>query len=121
MSRPTSAMVLAAGIGARMRPLTDTTCKALIPVAGKALIDHTLDRLRDAGVEKAVVNVHHFADQVEAHVARRSDMEIVISDERPGLLDFGRRHRQSPAASGSGAVSSSPISTMSGSSTAARR
>lgn len=87
MSRPTSAMVLAAGIGSRMRPLTDMTCKALIPVAGRALIDHTLERLRDAGVKKAVVNVHHFADQVEAHLARRSDMEIIISDERAGLLD----------------------------------
>jgi len=82
-------MVLAAGIGSRMRPLTDTMPKALVPVAGKPLIDHVLDRLRDAGVARAVVNVHHFADQMEAHLARRGDLEIVISDERAGLLDSG--------------------------------
>ncbi len=82
-------MVLAAGLGTRMRPLTDALPKALVPVGGKALIDHVLDRLRDAGCERAVVNVHHFADQVEAHLARRSDMEILISDERAGLLDSG--------------------------------
>lgn len=86
---PTTAMVLAAGVGSRMRPLTDTQPKALIPVAGKALIDHVLDRLRDAGVRRAVVNVHHFADQMEAHLARRTDLEILISDERGGLLDSG--------------------------------
>jgi MurNAc alpha-1-phosphate uridylyltransferase len=81
--------VLAAGLGTRMRPLTDAMPKALVPVAGKPLIDHVLDRLRDAGVERAVVNVHHFADQMEAHLARRRDLEVLISDERSGLLDSG--------------------------------
>ena len=86
---PKTAMVLAAGVGSRMRPLTDTMPKALVPVAGKPLIDHVLDRLRDAGVERAVVNVHHFAEQLEDHLARRRDLEISISDERAALLDSG--------------------------------
>lgn len=86
---PKTAMVLAAGIGSRMRPLTDTLPKALVPVAGRALIDHVLDRLRDAGAERAVVNVHHFADQMEAHLRQRRDLEILISDERAALLDSG--------------------------------
>ena len=86
---PKTAMVLAAGLGTRMRPLTDDRPKALVEVAGKALIDHVLDRMRDAGVERAVVNIHHFADQVEAQLRRRSDLEIHISDERTGLLDSG--------------------------------
>ena len=89
MTRPTVAMVLAAGLGTRMRPLTESMPKALVPVAGRALIDHTLDRLAEAGVERAVVNVHHFADQMEAHLARRSHPRILISDERAGLLDSG--------------------------------
>lgn len=82
-------MVLAAGLGTRMRPLTDERPKALAPVAGRALIDRVLDKLVEAGVTRAVVNVHHFADQVEAHLRARTDLEILISDERAGLLDSG--------------------------------
>ena len=85
----TRAMVLAAGLGTRMRPLTDTLPKPLIKVAGKALIDHALDRLADAGVETAVVNVHHMADQIEHHLKGRTRPEIEISDERGELLDTG--------------------------------
>jgi MurNAc alpha-1-phosphate uridylyltransferase len=72
-----------------MRPLTDTMPKALIPVAGRALLDRVLDKLVEAGVTRAVVNVHHFAGQVEAHLSTRRDLEILISDERSGLLDSG--------------------------------
>jgi MurNAc alpha-1-phosphate uridylyltransferase len=86
---PKTAMVLAAGMGTRMRPLTDTMPKPLVKVAGKALLDHVLDRLAHAGVERAVVNVHHFAEQIIAHVAKRKQPKIVISDERGVLLDTG--------------------------------
>jgi MurNAc alpha-1-phosphate uridylyltransferase len=82
-------MVLAAGLGTRMRPVTDHKPKALVEVAGRPLIDHVLDRLGAAGVETAVVNVHHFADQMEAHLARRRLPRVLISDERSGLLDSG--------------------------------
>jgi MurNAc alpha-1-phosphate uridylyltransferase len=83
-------MVLAAGLGTRMRPLTEDRPKALVEVAGRALIDHVLDRLADAGVETAVVNVHWFADRLEAHLAARGrGPRILISDERAELLETG--------------------------------
>lgn len=84
-----TAMVMAAGMGKRMRPLTATQPKPLVRVAGKPLIDHTLDRLADAGVSKAVVNVHYLADALEAHVAERAQPAITISDEREELLETG--------------------------------
>jgi MurNAc alpha-1-phosphate uridylyltransferase len=86
---PRRAMVLAAGMGTRMRPLTDTMPKPLVKVAGKPLLDHVLDRLADAGVERAVVNVHHFAEQIIDHVKGRKAPQITISDERGVLLDTG--------------------------------
>jgi MurNAc alpha-1-phosphate uridylyltransferase len=87
--RPTTAMVLAAGLGTRLRPLTLERPKALVAVAGRALIDHMLDRLAAAGITRVVVNVHAHADQLEAHLARRGDLEVTISDERGGLLETG--------------------------------
>ena len=75
-------MVLSAGLGTRMRPLTERMPKPLVEVGGKALIDHVLDRLAEAGVERAVVNVHHFAEQIERHLASRTKPKITISDER---------------------------------------
>ena len=87
--RPTSAFVLAAGKGERMRPLTNTLPKPLVPLDGKPLIDHVLNRLADAGVTRAVVNVHYLADKIEKHLAHRSAPKIIISDERDKLLDTG--------------------------------
>lgn len=89
MKAPKTAMVLAAGLGVRMRPLTDDRPKALIEVDGKALIDHMLDRLVEVGVETAVVNVHAFADMLEAHLATRKTPHIIISDEREQALETG--------------------------------
>jgi MurNAc alpha-1-phosphate uridylyltransferase len=86
---PKRAMVLAAGLGKRMRPITVTTPKPLVEVAGRALIDRALDALAAAGVETAIVNVHYLADLVSVHVARRKSPKIIISDERSGLLDTG--------------------------------
>lgn len=86
---PRSAMVLAAGLGERMRPLTERMPKPLIPVAGRPLLDHVLDRLADAGVTRAVVNVHYLADMIERHLQGRSKPVIAISDERDKLLDTG--------------------------------
>jgi MurNAc alpha-1-phosphate uridylyltransferase len=89
MTPVTTAMVLAAGLGTRMRPITATTPKPLITVGGKALLDWTLDALAQGGVSKAVVNVHHLAEQVRGHVARRTMPRVVISDESAQLLETG--------------------------------
>jgi MurNAc alpha-1-phosphate uridylyltransferase len=87
--KPKRAMVLAAGLGKRMRPITATTPKPLVEVGGRALIDHGLDRLERAGVTETVVNVHYLAELVSVHVAQRRRPAIVISDERQKLLDTG--------------------------------
>lgn len=87
---PGTAMVLAAGLGKRMRPLTATRPKPLVEVAGRTLLDRALDRLRSGGIKTAIVNVHYLADAVEAHLkARPQDMEIRISNERRQLLETG--------------------------------
>ncbi len=86
---PHTAMVLAAGLGTRMRPLTDAVPKPLLKVRDKALIDRLLDPLVAAGVQRIIVNVHYLADQVEAHVARRAGIDVIISDERGEVLETG--------------------------------
>ena len=83
------AMVLAAGLGTRLRPITDTMPKPLVPIAGKPMIDYGLDALADAGVRRAVVNVHHFADQMRTHLANRTTPEIILSDETDRLMNSG--------------------------------
>lgn len=85
----TQAMVLAAGLGTRLRPITDTMPKPLVPVAGKPMIDYGLDALADAGVTRTAVNVHHFADRMEAHLAAYPRLDIVVSDERDQLMNSG--------------------------------
>jgi MurNAc alpha-1-phosphate uridylyltransferase len=92
MTRPgraLTAMVMAAGLGNRMRPVTDTRPKPLVQVAGRTLLDHALDRLKEAGITRAVVNVHYLAEQIETHLAGYEGLEIVISDERDQLLETG--------------------------------
>ena len=84
-----TAMVLAAGLGKRMRPLTAKQPKPMVRVAGKPLIDHALDKLADAGVARAVVNVHYLGDAIEAHVKERVAPLVTISDEREQLLETG--------------------------------
>ena len=84
-----TAMLMAAGLGKRMRPLTATTPKPMVRVAGKPLIDRALDRLEDAGVEKAVVNVHYLAESIEAHLGQRQRPAVTFSDEREELLETG--------------------------------
>jgi N-acetyl-alpha-D-muramate 1-phosphate uridylyltransferase len=87
--RPTTAMVLAAGMGTRMRPLTDQVPKPLVTLDGRALLDHALDRISAAGLDRAVVNVHYKADLIERHLAARTAPQIIISDERNCLLETG--------------------------------
>mgnify|MGYP001250003626 CR=1 FL=1 len=86
---PTSAMVLAAGLGKRMRPVTATLPKPLVRIAGRSLLDRALDRLATAGVQRAVVNVHYLPDLVEQHLKHFTGLDIVISDERKQLLETG--------------------------------
>jgi MurNAc alpha-1-phosphate uridylyltransferase len=86
---PATAMVLAAGLGTRMRPLTDATAKALLPVAGRSLLDRAIDAAVEGGARRVVVNVHHFADQVRARLAEREEPEFLISDETEELLETG--------------------------------
>ncbi len=87
--KPSKAMVLAAGLGLRMRPLTDHMPKPLIPVADRPLLDHVLDKLAAAGVTEAVVNVHYLPDQIIDHVASRTNPRVSISDERDQVLGTG--------------------------------
>ena len=84
-----TAMVLAAGLGTRMRPLTLDKPKPLVPVAGRPMIDHALDKLAQAGIARAVVNVHYLPDMLIEHLARRTRPEVAISDERELLLETG--------------------------------
>ena len=86
---PHTAMVLAAGLGTRMRPLTNETAKPLLEVAGRTMIDRLLDNLVSAGVQRAIVNVHWCANLVEAHLKTRQDIDIIISDEREQVLETG--------------------------------
>jgi len=87
--KPDKAMVLAAGLGLRMRPLTDRMPKPLVSVAGRPLLDHALDKLADAGVTEAIVNVHYLPDQIIEHVAGRERPRVIISDERGQVLGTG--------------------------------
>src|SRR4030081_208725 len=87
--KPTKAMVLAAGLGVRMRPLTDKMPKPLVRVAGRALIDHVLDKLGDGGGREAVVHVHFLRDQIIDHRASRTRPRVIISDERNEVLESG--------------------------------
>src|SRR5438128_6638512 len=88
-TRPARAMVLAAGVGLRMRPLTDRMPKPLVTVAGRPLLDHVLDKLAEAGVREAVVNVHYLPDQIIDHTAARARPRVIISDERDEVLGTG--------------------------------
>jgi MurNAc alpha-1-phosphate uridylyltransferase len=88
-SRIDTAMVMAAGLGKRMRPITDRIPKPLVEIGGRTMLDHALDRLKQAGIGRAVVNVHYLADQIEAHLAGYDGLDITISDERDELLETG--------------------------------
>ncbi len=90
MSMPiVTAMVLAAGLGTRMRPYTDNMPKPLVPVLKKPLIDYTLDRFAEAGVKRAIVNTHYLAEQLQKHLEKRTAPQILVSDERGELLETG--------------------------------
>lgn len=89
MSKVTRAMIMGAGLGIRMRPLTDDRPKPMVMVAGRPLIDHAIDRLIAAGVTRVVVNVHYKAEMLRAHLDKRRDVDIVYSDETERLLDTG--------------------------------
>ncbi|MDT8345144.1 MAG: nucleotidyltransferase family protein [Thermohalobaculum sp.] len=91
---PTAVMILAAGLGTRMRPLTDTCPKPLLAVAGRTLIDRALDWAEGAGVARAVVNLHYLGHMIGAHLETRSHPEIVFSPEEPAILDTGGGIRQ---------------------------
>ena len=86
---PRSAMILGAGLGTRMRPYTDTLPKPLVPLKGRALIDHVITRVAAEGIGHVVVNVHHHADRMESHLRHRANPVVDISDERAQLLDTG--------------------------------
>lgn len=88
-AKPRTAMILAAGLGKRMRPITSTIPKPLVEVQNKALIDYGLDALARNGVERVVVNVHYMPDLMRAHLRKRRDMEVVVSDETDRLLESG--------------------------------
>ena len=83
------ALIFAAGLGTRLKPLTDMMPKALVPVCGRPLIEHVARKLKDAGVDEAVVNVHHFADMIQEWIRRQDIMEMSVSDERQMLLETG--------------------------------
>jgi N-acetyl-alpha-D-muramate 1-phosphate uridylyltransferase len=112
VSGPKTAMVLAAGLGTRLRPLTADRPKALVDVGGRALIDHVLDRLAAVGVERAVVNVHAFADRLEAHLAGRKAPKIIISDERAEVLETGGGLKKALPLLGPGPIWISNIDTV---------
>lgn len=86
---PDTVMVFAAGLGKRMRPITDRIPKPLVKIAGRTMLDHMLDRFAEIGIKRAIVNVHYLADQLERHLLERKAPEIIISDERDKLLDQG--------------------------------
>src|SRR5436305_8189091 len=88
-SVPDTVMVFAAGLGKRMRPVTDALPKPLVKIGGRTMIDHMLDRFAEIGVSRAIVNVHYLADQLVQHLVGRRMPEIIISDERDQLLDQG--------------------------------
>lgn len=87
--RPDTVMVLAAGLGTRMRPLTNAMPKPLVPLVGRALIDHVLDRMADNGVTRAIINVHYMAEAMKFHLAQCTSPAVIISDESDALLETG--------------------------------